>query len=291
MGVGPLDVEVVRPLQVVRYALRANSVLPLAFELETTGLLPPYLEEPDRQRETSGLRISSDLLRWHQAVDVRGWVEVDRERLELADGAWVGIRDRAWGVRMNVGVPAPDLAAPDRHAGDFRLQWSPLVMTRSDGSMYEIHHYLQVADGRRVYWSGYVNEADGSQQPIHDIRDSLRFDPSNRRFLGGTLELDMGWGRTRLAEVGPMSNTGFHLGPAGYFRFKGKAHGSWLGDEFLDGEHYADVSDPKTAREVHELRDCPVRAREGDAEGFGIFETILTGAHPEYGLDATSSFL
>jgi hypothetical protein len=35
----------------------------------------------------------------------------------------------------------------------------------------------------------------------------------------------------------------------------------------LDGERYADVSEAKTAREVHQLRDCVVRCREGDATG------------------------
>jgi hypothetical protein len=251
----------------------------------------PFLEQPDRQREPSGYRINSDLLRWHQAVTVRGWIEIDGERVDVTDDAWVGIRDRAWGVRMNVGMPIPDLRARDRHDANFRLRWSPLVFTRPDGVMYEIHHYLQALDGVNTYFSGFVNEADGRQVPIHDIRDSLRFDPANRRLLGGTIELDMGWGERRVIEVEPLSQTGFHLGPGGYFQFKGKAHGSWLGEEFLDGERYADVSDPEIAREVHQLRDCPVRARESDAEGFGIVETILTGAHPEYGLDERSSFL
>lgn len=80
------------------------------------------------------------------------------------------------------------------------------------------------------------------------------------------------------------------VGPAGYFAFKGKAHGTWLGEDFTDGERYEDVSDPDVAREVHQLRDCPVRVREGDAEGLGILEPILIGAHPEYGLDAERSF-
>lgn len=291
LGVGPLGYEVVKPLEAARFTLAPNEVVPLSFDVVTSASLPPFLEEPDRQRDPRGLRISSDLLRWHQAVTVSGWIEIEGERLTLPDDAWVGIRDRAWGVRMNVGLPVPDVATADRHAGNFRLQWSPLVLTRPDGSLYEIHHYRQVVDGDRTYYSGYVNEGDGTQVPIHDLRDDLRFDPSNRRLLGGTLELDMGWGRTRVVEVEPLSSTGFHLGPAGYFRFKGKAHGSWLGEDFLDGERYDDVADPATAREVHQLRDCPVRAREGDAEGFGIFETILTGAHPECGLDAASSFL
>jgi hypothetical protein len=291
LGVGPLEYEVVQPLRVARFKLGRNDVLPLSFDVTATALLPPFLEEPDRQREQSGYRISSDTRRWHQAVTASGWIEIDGERVELRDDEWVGFRDRAWGVRMNVGVPAPDLRAADRHGANFLLRWSPLVFTTPDGSTYEIHHYLQSVDGERTYFSAFVNHGDGSQLPVFDVRDALRFDPSNRRLLGGSIDLDMGWGETRTIELEPLGDTGFHLGPAGYFQFKGKAHGSWLGDDFVDGERYDDVSDPETAREVHQLRDCPVRAREGDAEGFGIVETILTGAHPQYGLDAASSFL
>ncbi len=40
------------------------------------------------------------------------------------------------------------------------------------------------------------------------------------------------------------------------------------------------MADAKTAREVHQLRDCVVRCREGDATGYGIFESMVIGAHP-----------
>jgi hypothetical protein len=230
------------------------------------------------------------LLRWHQAVTAEAWAVLDGKRVQVRD--WIGFRDRAWGVRMNVGIPAPDLRIEDRHGSRFRLRWSPLVFLGPDGSpTHEIHHYVQDEDGERVYFSAYRNDADGSQTVIHDVRDRLRFHPANRRLLGGTVEFDLGWGATRSVEVTPLGDTGFHLGPSGYFHFKGKAHGSWLGDEFLDGERYDDVSDPATARQVHQLRDCPVHVRDGDADGFGIVETILTGGHPEYGLDQASSFL
>jgi len=42
---------------------------------------------------------------------------------------------------------------------------------------------------------------------------------------------------------------------------------------------------------VHQLRDCVIRVREGDAEGYGIFESMVIGEHPRYGLTRESSFL
>jgi hypothetical protein len=83
--------------------------------------------------------------------------------------------------------------------------------------------------------------------------------------------------------VEPVSDTGFHLGARLYVGFKGHRHGQWHDPAHLDGERYADVADPKTAREVHQLRDCVVRCREGDATGYGIFESMVIGAHPTMG--------
>jgi hypothetical protein len=291
LGVGPIEYEILEPLQRVRFALRDNDVQPLAFEVTCTRVLPPFLENPDRQRDPFALRICSDLLRYHQAVTVSGWIQLGGERIELRDEDWVGFRDHSWGVRMDVGVPAPDVFQADRLNGNFILQWSPMVFTRPDGSHYEFHHYLQSVDGRTTYFSGYINESDGSQTPVRDLRDELRYDPQTRRLLGGTIELDMGWGQTRTIEVKAASDTGFHLGTANYFGHRGKNHGIWLGDEHVDGEHYADMTAHETLLAAHQLRDCVIHVGEGDAEGWGIFETMVIGEHARYGLDKQGSFL
>lgn len=81
--------------------------------------------------------------------------------------------------------------------------------------------------------------------------------------------------------------TEVHLGGGLYFGFKGQ----WHGPEHLDGERYADTSSPETVRETHQLRDCVIRVREGDAVGYGTFESIVIGEHPRYGLTRESSFL
>jgi len=174
---------------------------------------------------------------------------------------------------------------------NFILRWSPMVLRRPDGSRYEIHHYLQSVDDTVTYFSGFENREDGSQVAINGIRDELRFDPHNRRLLGGSLDLDMGWGKTRRIDVEPVSDTGFHLGTGLYFDFKGHRHGMWLGPDHLDGERVNGCSEYHTAREVHQLRDCVVQVSEGDATGYGVFETIVVGDHARYGLERDLSFL
>ena len=51
------------------------------------------------------------------------------------------------------------------------------------------------------------------------------------------------------------------------------------------------MTDRETLLIAHQFRDCVVRAHEGDAVGYGIFETIVIGDHPRYGLSGDDSFL
>jgi len=291
VGVGPLDFEVLEPLNQVRFVLGENDVLPIRFDLTVTGVLPPFLEAKDAQREPTGARISSDLLRYHQSSTVSGHIWIDGERIEVTDDEWFGFRDHSWGLRMDVGEPPADVHRINRLERDFTLTWSPMYLRRPDGTSYEIHHYLQTVDHETTYFSGFVNHPDGTQTPLQGLRDELKYDPANRRLLGGKMTFDAGWGETRTVEVEPISDTGFHLGTGLYFGFKGQRHGQWQGPEHVDGERFADVSDPETAREVHQLRDCVIRVREGDAEGYGIFESMVIGEHPRYGLTRETSFL
>ena len=84
---------------------------------------------------------------------------------------------------------------------------------------------------------------------------------------------------------------GFHLGCALYLGLDGKKHGMYRGDLFMDGEKIEDTMDLTTLKRIHQLRDCPIRIREGDAIGYGIFESVLVGPWPEYGLSAEHSFI
>ncbi len=51
------------------------------------------------------------------------------------------------------------------------------------------------------------------------------------------------------------------------------------------------MTDRQTLLEAHQLRDCVITTREGDATGFGIFESMVIGDHPRYGLRGQDSFL
>ena len=296
-SVGPLVYEVVQPLKKVRAKLAENATQPIAFEIEFDALNPPFCEDRHLQYDEGGYRAVSDVVRYHQAGAVTGWISVEGKREEIKSKDWIAFRDHSWGVRLDVGAALTDLR-PARDWGEktmaqavFLLNWSPMWMERPNGERFEYHYYLQMRDHKPFYFSGYRNLADGTQERIARIRPELKYDDRSRRLLGGLIHFDMLSGENRTIEVEVPGESGFHLGTALYLGFEGSKHGSWRGPLHIDGEKIEDTMDPTTLRRIHQLRDCPIRIREGDAVGYGIFELVLIGAWPKYGLTAEASFI
>lgn len=297
-AVGPITYEVLEPMRAVRFSLAPNDCQPIAFEWTFESIVPPVLE--DRSYHLQGLRVASDLLRYHQVGVASGWVEVDGERTELAPAAWVSTRDHSWGTRFDVGVPMTDLAPrpdPSRLRGvSFRMIWCPAAMRRADGTPYgvHLHHQTIVAPGfLRKTVIGSVEHADGRVERIVDLDPDLRFDPVNRRLLGGAVIATMDDGSTRPFELEVVGDTGVHLGAGLYFGLDGHHHGEWRGESHLDGERIADCSTPEAARRLHQLRDTVVHVLDPTVggEGWGNCQPIITGADEASGLDEESSFL
>ena len=296
-AVGPLTYEVVEPLEKVRFRLGENDILPLTFDVTFERRLPPYFEDRHAQRDERGFRVVSNVVRYHQGGTVSGWVNVEGKREEIRPNDWFAFRDHSWGIRLDVGAPPTDLR-PARDFGErefggasFLLHWTPMMLERPDGTRYEYHYYLQMRGGRPFYFSGYLNGADGTQERVGRVRPKLVYDDRTRRPKKGVIHFDMLDGETRTVEVETIGESGFHLGTALYLGFDGKKHGMWRGEQHLDGERIADTTDGATLRRIHQLRDSIIRVREGDATGYGIFESIATGAWPDFGLTAESSFV
>ena len=294
--VGPLAYEVVTALGRTRYRLDANHVVPIRFDVEVEGVAPPAVEEREVHLSRSRLRVDADVVRFHQSGVARGWVEVDGERTEIDDAAWVGARDRSWGVRYGVGVPAEDLEPtplPEGTAGMF--VWMPVTMTRPDGRPFTLFVYFQRYSGPG--WStgsarGSIELPDGRVKPFTDVVPALEFRDDNRRLTGGTLTAVLPDGGERTYRIEPVSDTGFHLGAGLYGGFEGHYQGEWRGDLHVDGEHVTDCDTPEVARWLKQHRDCIVRVTDltDGSAGVGTLQSNVVGAHPEMGLTAEASF-
>lgn len=289
---GPIAYEVIEPLRRVRVRLEPNDVVPIAFDLEIEGVVPPAVEDHEVHTSRSRYRIDAEVVRFHQTGVARGWVEVDGGRVEVADDGWVGARDRSWGVRYGVGQPPEDLEPAPVPPGTAGLVvWSPVTMSTADGGPpYGLFVYHQRYAGPG--WStgstqAAIERPSGRRVPLDGLVTELRFDDANRRLLGGRLRFD-----DRAYAVEPVSATGFHLGTGLYGGFDGHHHGEWRGELHVEGEHLTGCDAPELAHRVHQHRDCIVRVTDeasGDT-GVGTMQTIVTGAHPDLGLTEAASF-
>jgi hypothetical protein len=296
-SVGPLTYEIVDPLHQVRYALARNDAQPIAYDITFTADMPAFFEDRHKQRERDGFRIGSDVIRYHQIGRPSGWVEVEGERIEVRPEEWTEYRDHSWGTRLDVGAHSPDIRPTSDFGdvkfgeGEFVLIWSPFMLTSPNGDRVAYHFYYQSKQGRIFYSSGYRNHPDGRQEKVARVRPELNFDDATRRLLGGKVHFDMLQGGTHTVEIEVAGPSGVHLGPGLYLGFDGKKHGSWKGPLDVEGERFPDTLDVPTLRRIRQLRDCPIKVREGDATGYGIMESIIHGAHPELGLTAEASLI
>ncbi|MHB8467816.1 MAG: hypothetical protein ACYDD7_23615, partial [Acidimicrobiales bacterium] len=271
--------------------------VPVSFEWTFEAVVPPVLEQRDRQRARSGYRVDMDILRYHQTGVASGWVDVDGTRTEITSDAWFSTRDHSWGVRHDVGLPLGDVERSGLVPGvSFRFSWSPMLLERSDGSRYAIHHQFREMrafgyEERR--FEGGVEHADGRVERFASVKPDLRYDPSNRRVLGGVLHCTMEDGTERPVTVEAAGDTGVHLGAGLYFGLDGHHHGEWRGELHVDGEHIADCTDPSTAARIHQIRDAVMRVDDpvGGGRGWCNLQTTVVGAWPDQDLDEASSFL
>lgn len=297
--IGPLSYEVLEPLKRVRVRLEATPVQPIAFDLVFEAAVPCFLEDREDWRVPWGYRHQAHQVRYHQTGTASGWVDVEGKRTAITPDAWVSTRDHSWGLRPEVGQPAPDLEHGERPPNLSALAiWNPTLMQRRDGSRYATHHYLRRLEIPGLYrderFQGGVEHPDGRKEFFRTLEPEIRFHPVNRRFQGGRFLFTMADGTPRPIDVEVVSETGFHLGTGLYHGFDGWHHGSFRGELHVDGEHVPDCSERKSAERVHQIRDCVVRLVDpvGGGEGVGNCQTVAVGAWPALGLpSADDSFL
>jgi len=297
LSAGPIAYEIVEPLQVVRFSLVPNDILPVSFEWTFVSALPALLEDREHHRSRDGIRMDADIVRYHQIGTATGWIDVEGQRTTFDDSTSVSTRDHSWGVRYQVGRPIEDVQpAPLPTEVSTTVIWTPILCERPDGSRYGIHLYYQrhgVGGWDRVELQGGIEHPDGRREPFAAVVVHPEIDPTNRRLQAAVLDCTMSDGSKRPLTVTALGDTGFHLGAGLYFGFDGHWHGEWRGKLHVDGELIPDCTGPDEARRLHQLRDNVVRVDDpsGGGVGVGNMQTIFAGPHPEQGLTAESSFM
>jgi hypothetical protein len=294
LSVGPLGYEVLEPFKAIRLMVAANSAQPIRFDLTFHATMPAFFEK--RDVVVHGGRTASDVIRYHQSGTVSGWLEIDGQRHEVKPDEWFGFRDRSWGIREHVGLDPADLVpgaiggtSSNKTGSAFHFNWLVSKIDRPDGTSYDLAYYFRDfgGDGPPDFFSGYINESDGRQIPILHLYPEIDYRQSDRSAMRGRLTaLFAGRGKRvveRVFEIEAINpEMGFRLLPGMYGAWKGQIHGSYKGDDFLDGECIDNVNNPEKLAETYrwQIRDRPVRIREGDNAGHGDMESIILGEFP-----------
>jgi hypothetical protein len=293
LAVGPLAYEVIEPYKAIRLTLAENAAQPLTFDLTFRATMPAFFE--NRDPVIAAGRLASDVIRFHQAGTVSGWIEIAGERHEVRPEEWFGFRDRSWGIREHVGQEPGDLvpgslgASGGKRTGGYHFNWLVSQIDRPDGSSYDLAYYFRDTggDGPPEFFSGYINESDGTQIPILHLYPEIDYREQDRGAIRGRVTaLLAGKGAStsqRVFEIEAINpEMGFRLLPGMYGEWKGQKHGSFKGEDFLDGECIEDVNAPEKTAENYrwQIRDRPVRIREGENSGYGDMESIILGDYP-----------
>jgi hypothetical protein len=280
-AIGPLRIEVVEPLRVIRMVVEGGDhgiEADVTFRARTAAI-----EEP-RQTITRGTQLVMDYTRLTQWGTWEGVVRIDGgAELTVDPTRTFGTRDRSWGVR-GVGQQLTD-GNPGGPMQVFWL-WAPL-------NFDDVCTHLALferADGERWLWSGGTLPVIGADTPTfgdeHALQEAESVDyeiewmPGRREMRSATLTMTTKAGETQRIEFERLYT--FRMRGIGYSHPQW-AHGWWRGELAVGHEAVElDEFDPEDPSCIHIQTLCKVRM--GDRTGVGVLEQLAFGDHAPTGL-------
>lgn len=273
LKVGPISIEIVEPLQLLR--VRVDLAEGVSADLLFEGRHFP-LQEP-RFTHRIGPRTFMDYTRLTQNCRVSGWIEVDGTKIEFVPGS-MGTRDRSWGVRP-VGSADTQPFAPAIVPGFF-WQWTPINF--ADRSLY--FHINADAQGQAFNVAGTL-VPDGIRPDHTAVSHRANLATLNRSGtrwpLSGDLRIHLDDSETIEATIKPFAR--FQMKGIGYLNPQW-GHGLCHGPEAVERDEFQlDTLDPKAADNFHVqcLSTVEMRAGGQSYTGVGTFEQLILGPyHP-----------
>lgn len=287
LAVGPLRLEIVKPLEQVRMTLAPGKGYSHSADLLFSGISPVHEEAPHVRRVDG--RLQQDFRRFDQIGKLKGWIAIDGERIDLSD--WFGIRDHSWGVRPNVGgyEPVTTLRTSDKlvdpAVAGHLFVW--LAFEAGDTIGQFQHH----EDGNGTVWmtDGSIRKGN-TEVAVRSVAHEIEFVPGTRVFRSAHLDIILADGERVEIEAEALLSPWCYKGT-------GYDHG-WDDEEGLgfhrgirqeadiyDVTHAEDVilPDGRTIRPWH--REQPVKLTVNGVPGLGHFPIINRGLIRRYGLD------
>jgi len=270
---GPIKVEVIEPLKSVRVLVSENEygiTADLTFHSRA-----PAIEEP-RFITRNGPRAMMDITRLTQNVTWEGWIEVKGERIEVTRDAFVGTRDRSWGVRP-VGAQDPQPHAPAIEPQYYWL-WAPLNFD----DCISLYHLNTYANGEPWNTAGVVCGLGDDAEPEHfrNCWSDLTYKSGSRVAATAKIELENFKREKTLIELTPKWN--FYMMGLGYMNPEW-GHGAFKGELAVGYESFRTDeithSNPPFLH-IQAFVEAKMTLPNGDVKlGSGLLEQLIIGAH------------
>jgi hypothetical protein len=246
--VGPLRIEVVRPLEELRLILD-DPASALAYDLRFEGRFPPVAHDPTLVEHDG--EVVTDTMSFFQSGRFSGTVALDGREWRV-DGR-SGFRDRSWGVRKHDGSPGRGLVL--FIAAEFE-----------DEAVYLL--LLETASGRRAFTAGWALDETGIADTVASAEHDLDFAPFS--LDRGHVDLTMGSGRRRRLEF--TTQTRLFLSGVGYSSDPAAKE---------PGVDRFELSDPATHARLEGQTDHGSTFRLDGMAGHGYVE-VGRGTHARY---------
>jgi hypothetical protein len=259
LGVGPLRLDIVRPMEEVRLVLDANDI-GIALDISCHSHTVPYMGPVEVSRHDG--RLISERATYEIAGRCSGWVEVAGERIELQATTSSFFRNHSWGFQPGRGGPRPHGApVPKRRAAGTR-QWVLFDMPDHGG------FFFTDPSGRAASGKGAILEPQ-RVVPVVDVRADVDFYDGGGRLRAARFALTDVEGSVRSYEA---SDLGWvYCQGGGYFGGydDGLGQGVYRGDDYAEGEVW-DVSHPT---EIVDQRGRRFRVEHDWAENFTLLQS------------------
>jgi hypothetical protein len=220
-----------------------------------------------------------DYTRLTQNGAYEGWVEVAGKRIEIKRDAFLGTRDRSWGVRP-IGLGDPQGVAPPR-APQFYWLWSPLNFP----DRFMLYHNNADGDGSAWNTASVIGElGEKPAEHMASCRSSVDYKSGTRHAKRCIIETRDARGGEWRAELNAKYN--FYMSGIGYGHPEW-SHGRYKGEneQMYDSFKTADVSENLPHfQHIQAFVTATLTGPGVKTSGVGILEQLVIGVFEPHGL-------
>ena len=274
--VGPFKIEVIEPLQKLRFTCTADD-LGVGFDLLWEGSFPAVDEVPHLWKTNGSVVL--DAQRFAQVGTWEGELRIQGTTHAVTPDTWLGTRDRSWGIRP-VGEPAgPGRSAAEPIEG---FWWNYVPLRFDDFAIVVI--VQEDPDGHRVLNDAVrIWPAASGKRPeqLGWPRIDVHYTSGTRLPEGATIHLTEPDGTPLTLEIETKGYVALNAGTG--YGGDSWTHGAWKGRDWVEAVDI-DLTDPGVAGMVpFGLIDHVAKATLGGHEGWGLFELGTFGRHDPSG--------